>query len=86
MAAYQVGTDTSAFELDHLVPLELGGAPADPKNLWPEAHAPTPGSFEKDGFENYLKREVCAGRMPLAVAQEEIASDWVTFWRAAGSP
>jgi hypothetical protein len=36
MAAYHVGTDTSAFELDHLVPLELGGAPSDPRNLWPE--------------------------------------------------
>jgi hypothetical protein len=39
MAAYHVGTDTSSFELDHLVPLELGGAPSDPRNLWPEAHA-----------------------------------------------
>ncbi len=86
MAAYNVGTDTSAFELDHLVPLELGGAPSDATNLWPEAHAPTPGSFEKDGFENYLKGEVCAGRIALAVAQEEIATDWVTYWKAAGSP
>jgi hypothetical protein len=33
MTAYHVGTDTSAFELDHLVPLELGGAPSDPRNL-----------------------------------------------------
>jgi hypothetical protein len=86
MAAYGVGTDTSAFELDHLVPLELGGAPSDPRNLWPEAHAPTPGSFEKDGLENYLKGEVCAGRLALATAQMEIASDWVSAWRAAGLP
>ncbi len=86
MAAYQVGSDTSAYELDHLVPLELGGAPADAKNLWPEAHAPTPGSFEKDRLENYLKGEVCAGRLALAVAQQEIAADWVMAWQAAGSP
>jgi hypothetical protein len=29
--------------------------------------------------------EVCAGRLPLAMAQEEIAGDWVTHWVAAGS-
>ncbi len=23
------------YEEDHLIPLELGGAPADPRNLWP---------------------------------------------------
>ena len=39
MAAYGVSSDTSAFELDHLVPLQLGGAPADARNLWQEADA-----------------------------------------------
>ncbi len=53
--------------------------PANPTKLGPEAHAPTPGSFDKDGFKNYLKREVYAGRMLLAVAQKEIASDSVTY-------
>jgi hypothetical protein len=27
------------YEEDHLVPLGLGGAPYDPRNLWPEPHA-----------------------------------------------
>lgn len=26
------------FEEDHLIPLALGGAPRDPRNLWPEPH------------------------------------------------
>ena len=26
------------YEEDHLVPLEVGGAPRDPRNLWPEPH------------------------------------------------
>ncbi|MET7980088.1 hypothetical protein ABZW44_45395 [Streptomyces mirabilis] len=31
-------TNMSDYEEDHLVPLELGGAPRDPGNLWPEPH------------------------------------------------
>src|SRR5215471_19094461 len=31
-------TNVSDYEEDHLVPLELGGAPRDPRNLWPEPH------------------------------------------------
>ena len=29
-------TSTADYEEDHLIPLELGGAPRDPNNLWPE--------------------------------------------------
>lgn len=84
MAAYGVGTDTQLFELDHLIPLELGGAPADPKNLWPEAHAPMPGSYEKDELENLLNARVCARELSLGEAQAQIAADWVTYWELAG--
>jgi hypothetical protein len=68
-------------ELDHLVSLELGGAPDDPRNLWVE-----PGSIPnpKDRVENWLKREVCAGRMTLADAQVGIAGDWTRYLGAAG--
>ena len=80
------------YEEDHLVPLELGGAPRDPKNLWPEprtASLPdgTPiGADEKDHLENALKRDVCDGTMALASAQRAIASDWVQAWIDAGRP
>ena len=38
MDAYGVGTRSpSDFELDHLISLELGGAPSDPRNLFPRA-------------------------------------------------
>lgn len=85
-------TDTTPgdFEEDHLISLELGGNPRDPANLWPEPHsAPLPdgtaaGSTVKDGFENYLHRSVCDGSMTLALAQTEIARDWVAGWIAAG--
>ena len=29
----------SSYEEDHLVPLELGGSPTNPRNLWPEPHS-----------------------------------------------
>jgi hypothetical protein len=69
-----------AFEVDHLVPLELGGDNVI-ANLWAEPATPTPGFHEKDRVENYLHRQVCSGAMPLADAQREIATDWIAVWR-----
>jgi hypothetical protein len=75
------------FEIDHLVSLELGGAD-DPANLWPQSYLTSPwNAHVKDRLENYLHREVCAGRLPLATAQREIAQDWVAAYRQhLGSP
>lgn len=67
-----------AYEVDHLVPLELGGS-NDLTNLWPEAAEPSPGFHDKDKVENALHKRVCAGTMPLDVAQREIARDWTQF-------
>ncbi len=70
--------DRSRFELDHIIPLALGGAPDDPRNLqlqpWPEADA-------KDDVEACLARAVCAGRITLDEAQVRIWTDW----RSAGA-
>lgn len=76
----QNGQPPSAFELDHLISLELGGAPRDPDNLWPEPGG-TPNS--KDHVENELLRRVCLPdtdpeHMTLAEAQHRIATDWRT--------
>jgi hypothetical protein len=76
MRSYQLTQPASAYELDHLISLELGGNPTSPKNLWPEAYAPTPGAHEKDRVENYLHKQVCAGAMSLADAQAKITGDW----------
>jgi hypothetical protein len=69
-----------AFEVDHLIPLELGGDNAI-ANLWAEPATPTPGFHEKDRVENYLHRQVCSGAMSLADAQRAIATDWIAVWR-----
>jgi hypothetical protein len=80
MAAYGLHGSPSQFEYDHDVPLELGGAVNDPRNLWPEPDYPGGSGFyrnPKDRLENGLKRRVCRGDMTLAQAQRAIASNWV---------
>jgi len=67
-------------ELDHLVPLELGGS-NDATNLWPE-YPPTPNP--KDSVEDALNAAVCDGRVSLSAAQNAIASDWLTAERKLG--
>ncbi len=67
------------YEVDHLVSLELGGS-NDIANLWPEAASPTPGFHQKDMVENYLHGQVCSGKMTLADAQREIATNWLAVY------
>jgi hypothetical protein len=69
-----------AFEVDHLIPLELGGDNTI-ENLWAEPATPTPGFHEKDHVENYLHKRVCSGQMPLAEAQKTIATNWLSVWK-----
>ena len=51
---------------DHLISLELGGHPTDPRNLWPE---PYPRASDVDREENRLNDLVCSGEISLAEAQ-----------------
>lgn len=76
MASYGDRQPLSHYEYDHFVPLELGGATNDARNLWPE-----PGSTPnpKDAVESALRRQVCAGRITLARAQREIVTNWVAL-------
>ena len=85
--AYRDAGSASRFEYDHDVPLELGGAVNDPRNLWPEPDYPTRSGFylnPKDHAEAALKRLVCDGAMSLARAQHLIASNWVTVYHQYG--
>ncbi len=71
MRAYGIPGYASQFEYDHLVPLELGGAPNDPRNLWPELNYPSGGGYflnPKDRLEDALNRLVCDGDMQLTRA------------------
>jgi hypothetical protein len=70
-----------AYELDHLVPLELGGAPADPRNLWLQPWNGGWSAHAKDDLENQLNHLVCSHRLSLAEAQRAIATDWISAYR-----
>ncbi len=59
--SYGLSASPASTELDHLISLELGGAPADPRNLFPEPYAGRRGATDKDALENRLHAEVCAG-------------------------
>jgi hypothetical protein len=69
-----------AFEVDHLIPLELGGANTI-ENLWAEPANPNPGFHQKDRVENYLHKQVCSGAMTIDEAQKIVANDWLGVWR-----
>jgi hypothetical protein len=64
------------YEEDHLIALEIGGHPDDPRNLWPQAHGGQFGSEQKDKVENWLHKQICSGAMTPREAQEGIKTDW----------
>jgi hypothetical protein len=66
MPEYGETGSTSDYQEDHLISLELGGNPTDPKNLWPE---PYPRAGDVDKIENELNAKVCSGELSLAEAQ-----------------
>lgn len=79
-------TNPKDYELDHLLSLELGGNPTDPKNLWPEPYNTkvgnqTIGAHQKDLVENHLHALVCAKQLTLAEAQAEITKDWYAVYK-----
>jgi hypothetical protein len=68
------------YEVDHLVPLEVGGS-NDISNLWPQPAEPRPGFHEKDMLENYLHDQICSGQMNLQKAQTDVASNWIAVYQ-----
>ncbi len=56
----------ACYEEDHLIPLEDGGDPTDPRNLWPEPYntvvgGTIMGAHQKDVVEGFIHDEVCYG-------------------------
>jgi hypothetical protein len=70
-------TRRTAFKVDHLIPLELGGADHI-QNLWPQSLKIKPyGAPRKEALTQILLARIAAGEMTLAQAQEQISEDWI---------
>ena len=63
------------------IPLELGGHPRDPRNLWLQQYHIACGARIKDVIESKLRYMVCHGEMTLAEARGAIATDWVAAYK-----
>jgi hypothetical protein len=79
-ARYGIRRVPYAYEVDHLVSLELGGS-NDIRNLWPEKERGQWGAMTKDRLENRLHELVCGGQLSLASAQHDEATDWIAAYR-----
>jgi hypothetical protein len=80
MRASGVTAPAKTIALDHLIAISLGGATST-ANLWPQSWDGDAGAHKKDELEDRLHALVCAGEVPLAQAQNEIASDWLAAYQ-----
>jgi hypothetical protein len=84
MAEYGLSTGPHPdYEVDHLIPLGLGGADDD-KNLWAEPRRSIEKEWpaeKKDELENRLRELVCAGQLDVREAQEAIRDDWTEAFK-----
>jgi len=64
------------YEEDHIVPLEVGGNPSSPLNLFPEPRHIKLSAFLKDQLENRIHRLVCSGQLSLKSGQAIFLTNW----------
>jgi hypothetical protein len=69
-----------SYEVDHIVPLTLGGS-NQIGNLFPEAASAQPGYHRKDALEARLGRMICDGEISLDEARRGIATDWIALYK-----
>lgn len=67
----------AAFKIDHLIPVELGGADTI-DNLWPQSLRARPYAADrKELLAEVLRLKVARGQITLGEAQELIRNDWI---------
>ena len=70
-----------SFELDHRIPLALGGHPRNINNLMLQPWDGDNGAKRKDRLERALQRMVCASKVMLDEARRAIFFDWQAAFR-----
>ena len=68
--------DAVKYELDHFVPLALGGHPRSEDNLWLQSWDGAWNARIKDQLERKLQVMVCAGQISLQAARKAVQNDW----------
>jgi hypothetical protein len=79
-ALYRLQNVPGAYEVDHLISLELGGSNSI-RNLWPQSYTGSYNAHQKDILENRLHKLACNGSLPLEEAQRAISGDWIAAYR-----
>ncbi len=73
-------TSKKDYALDYLITPALGGVDSI-QNLWPQPYSSTWNSRVKDQLEDHLHDLVCQGKVQLATAQSDIASNWIAAYK-----
>jgi hypothetical protein len=86
MAEQRPGERLADYELDHLIPISIGGAPSDARDLWLQPRLGQANAGDKNVLAYVLWRLVCERRVPLRVAQRAISSDWTQAYARYATP
>ena len=70
------GPKNSCYEVDHLKPLEIGGADVK-ENLWIQLYDGPNNAHDKDHLEDFLNKQICASKITMEYAQACITKDWI---------
>lgn len=73
--------DAIKYELDHFVPLAVGGHPRSEDNLWLQRWDGAWSARVKDHLERRLQVMVCAGQITLHTARIAVQHDWHAAYR-----
>jgi hypothetical protein len=72
--------EPGTYELDYLIDADLGGSD-DARNLWPQPYSAEWNANLKDALETHLRELVCAGKISLARAQQDISMNWIAAYK-----
>lgn len=74
---YNITWVKGEFEVDHLIPLSLGGT-NDITNLWPQSYKTQPyNAHHKDKLEVKFRTMLCNGKISMSEAQDWMRRDWI---------
>lgn len=86
MNAQHPGERMADYELDHLIPISIGGAPFDMHDLWLQPRQGQANAGDKNVLAYVLWRLVCTHQVPLQTAQHDISRDWTRAYQLYATP